>query len=183
MRFLEQFRHMVGLLGRVISPSQGLYLHRTTQHRKTRDKHPCLKWDSNPRSQQPPAKTHASDRTATVTGTIPTFPKRNKLKGSKKRCFSRFTRGTRQSEFLTWACKSVKTFNQNTRYESRTHVHCKSCTTRDSTANTGSIVSRLLGRISARIFVHTPGKNTSELKKLCFLGRTNFIKKTSLKVF
>jgi hypothetical protein len=27
---------MVGLLGRVISPSQGLYLHRTTQHRNTR---------------------------------------------------------------------------------------------------------------------------------------------------
>jgi hypothetical protein len=52
-RFLELFRHMVGLLGRVISPSQGLYLHRTTQHRKTRDKHPCLKRDSNPRSQQP----------------------------------------------------------------------------------------------------------------------------------
>jgi hypothetical protein len=36
MRFLELFRHMVGLLGRVISPSQGHYLHRTTQHRKTR---------------------------------------------------------------------------------------------------------------------------------------------------
>jgi hypothetical protein len=53
MRFLELFRHMVGLLGRVISPSQGLYLHRTTQHRKTRDKHPCLGRDSNPRSQQP----------------------------------------------------------------------------------------------------------------------------------
>jgi hypothetical protein len=35
-RFLELFRHIVGLLGRVISPSQGLYLHRTTQHRKTR---------------------------------------------------------------------------------------------------------------------------------------------------
>jgi hypothetical protein len=32
---LELFRHTVGLLGRVISPSQGLYLHRTTQHRKT----------------------------------------------------------------------------------------------------------------------------------------------------
>jgi hypothetical protein len=30
-RFLGLFRHMVGLLGRVISPSQGLYLHRTTQ--------------------------------------------------------------------------------------------------------------------------------------------------------
>jgi hypothetical protein len=35
-RLLELFRHMVGLLGRVISPSQDLYLHRTTQHRKTR---------------------------------------------------------------------------------------------------------------------------------------------------
>jgi hypothetical protein len=35
-RFLELFRQTVGLLGRVISPSQGLYLHRTTQHRKTR---------------------------------------------------------------------------------------------------------------------------------------------------
>jgi hypothetical protein len=34
-RFLELFRHMVGLLGRVISSSQGLYLHRTTQHKKT----------------------------------------------------------------------------------------------------------------------------------------------------
>jgi hypothetical protein len=28
--------HSVGFLGRVISSSQGLYLHRTTQHRKTR---------------------------------------------------------------------------------------------------------------------------------------------------
>jgi hypothetical protein len=35
-RFLELFRHMVGLLGRVMNPSQGLYLHRTAQHRKTR---------------------------------------------------------------------------------------------------------------------------------------------------
>jgi hypothetical protein len=52
-RFLELFRHVAGLLGRVISPSQGLYLHRTTQHRKTRDKHPCFERDPNPRSQQP----------------------------------------------------------------------------------------------------------------------------------
>jgi hypothetical protein len=52
-RFLELFRHVVGLLGRVISPSQGLYLHRTKQHKKDADKHPCLKRDSNPRSQQP----------------------------------------------------------------------------------------------------------------------------------
>jgi hypothetical protein len=53
-RFLELFRHMVGLLGRVISPSQGLYLptqDNTTQ--KDADKHPCLERDSNPRSQQP----------------------------------------------------------------------------------------------------------------------------------
>jgi hypothetical protein len=35
-RFLKLFRHMVGLPGRVVSPSQGLYLHRTTPHRKTR---------------------------------------------------------------------------------------------------------------------------------------------------
>jgi hypothetical protein len=30
------FRQLLGLLGRGVSPSQGLYLHRTTQHRKTR---------------------------------------------------------------------------------------------------------------------------------------------------
>jgi hypothetical protein len=63
-RFLEVFR----LLGRVISPSQGLYLHRTIQHRKTRDKHPCFKRDSNPRSQQPTGQNPRLS-TATVTGT------------------------------------------------------------------------------------------------------------------
>jgi hypothetical protein len=30
-----------------------LYLHRTAQHINTRDEHPCPKWDSNSRSQQP----------------------------------------------------------------------------------------------------------------------------------
>jgi hypothetical protein len=35
-RILKLFRHLVRLLGWVISPSQGLYLHRTTQHRKMR---------------------------------------------------------------------------------------------------------------------------------------------------
>jgi hypothetical protein len=39
-RFLKLFRHMVGLLGRVISSSQGLYLHRTAQHRKTQTSMP-----------------------------------------------------------------------------------------------------------------------------------------------
>jgi hypothetical protein len=67
-RFLELFRQMVGILGRVISPSQGLYLHRTTQHRKTRTNIHAL---SGIRTHDPgnqPAKIHASDRTATVTG-------------------------------------------------------------------------------------------------------------------
>jgi hypothetical protein len=55
IQFRNHFSQMVELLGRVISPSQGLYLN-TGQHRHrinayTHTKHPCLKWDSNPRSQ------------------------------------------------------------------------------------------------------------------------------------
>jgi hypothetical protein len=34
-QFLGSIRHLVGLLGRGISPAQGLYLRRTTQHRET----------------------------------------------------------------------------------------------------------------------------------------------------
>jgi hypothetical protein len=34
-QFLGSIGHLVGLLGGEISPAQGLYLHRTTQHRKT----------------------------------------------------------------------------------------------------------------------------------------------------
>jgi hypothetical protein len=60
---------MVGLLGRVISPSQGLYLHRTTQHWKTRTKIHALSGIRTHDPSNQPAKTHASDRTATVTGT------------------------------------------------------------------------------------------------------------------
>jgi hypothetical protein len=47
------YTQAVGLLRRGISPSQGLYLH-TEQHKhriNTQYRHPCLKWDSNPRSQ------------------------------------------------------------------------------------------------------------------------------------
>jgi hypothetical protein len=42
---------LVGLLGWVISPSQGRYLH-TGQHKHSinANRHPCLEWDSNPRS-------------------------------------------------------------------------------------------------------------------------------------
>jgi hypothetical protein len=67
-RFLELFRHMVALLGRVISPLQGLYLHRTTQHRKTRTNIHALSGIRTYDPSNQPAKTHASDRTATVTG-------------------------------------------------------------------------------------------------------------------
>jgi hypothetical protein len=67
-RFLELFRHIVGLLGRVISPSQGLYLHRTTQHRKTRTNIHTLSGIRTHDPSNQPAKNHASDRTATVTG-------------------------------------------------------------------------------------------------------------------
>jgi hypothetical protein len=66
-RFLELFRHMVGLLGRVISPSQGHYLHRTTQHRKTRTNIHALSGIQTHDPSNQPDKTHASDRTATVT--------------------------------------------------------------------------------------------------------------------
>jgi hypothetical protein len=67
-RFLELFRHMVGLLGRVICPSQGFYLHRTTQHRKTRTNIHALSGIRTHDPSNQPAKTQASDRTATVTG-------------------------------------------------------------------------------------------------------------------
>jgi hypothetical protein len=43
--------HSLGLLGRVISPSQGRYL--TQTQNKHTHKHPCLEWHSNPRSQLP----------------------------------------------------------------------------------------------------------------------------------
>jgi hypothetical protein len=47
------FTQTAGLLGRVISSSQGRYLN-TEQHkyRINAHRHPCLEWDSNPRSQR-----------------------------------------------------------------------------------------------------------------------------------
>jgi hypothetical protein len=51
--FLD-FRQSVGLLGRVISSSQGLYLYTNRKtHTRTHTKHPCPEWDSNPRSRLP----------------------------------------------------------------------------------------------------------------------------------
>jgi hypothetical protein len=51
IQFRNHFSQTVGLLGRVISPSQGLYLITGQyKHRIDGHKHPSLKWDSNPRS-------------------------------------------------------------------------------------------------------------------------------------
>jgi hypothetical protein len=46
LQFLN-LRHSVGLLGRVISPSQGRYLTQT----QNKHRHLCLEWDSKPRPQ------------------------------------------------------------------------------------------------------------------------------------
>jgi hypothetical protein len=48
LKLMIPFRQLVGLRGRGISPTQGLYLHRTTQTQKNAGTHPCLEWDSNP---------------------------------------------------------------------------------------------------------------------------------------
>jgi hypothetical protein len=49
-----QLTHTIGFLLWTSDQSRrGLYLHRTTQHRNTRDKHQCPQRDSNPRPQQP----------------------------------------------------------------------------------------------------------------------------------
>jgi hypothetical protein len=57
----SSFRHTVGLLAPVISPSQGLCLHRTTQRGETKDKHQCLKRDSNSRSSVRAPEARASN--------------------------------------------------------------------------------------------------------------------------
>jgi hypothetical protein len=60
-------RQSVWLLGRGISPSQGLYLNTGQhKHRKTHThiKHPCPKWDSNPRSQRPRERRQFMHQTA-----------------------------------------------------------------------------------------------------------------------
>jgi hypothetical protein len=56
LQFLNP-RQSVGLLGRGISPTEGHYLHRTTQTQNKR-KHPCLEWDSNPRSHRSRGRRH-----------------------------------------------------------------------------------------------------------------------------
>jgi hypothetical protein len=55
---LTLFRNLINTHGRTPSDEwsarrKGLYLHRTTQHINTTDKHPCPQRNSNQRSQQP----------------------------------------------------------------------------------------------------------------------------------
>jgi hypothetical protein len=46
-------RYSVGLLGRVISSSQGLYLYTNKEKRTYTNRHPYPEWNSNPRSRRP----------------------------------------------------------------------------------------------------------------------------------
>jgi hypothetical protein len=57
-------RYIVGLLERAVNLSQRLYLHGITQRRETKEKHPCLKKDSNPRSTGRKLKVQTLDRAA-----------------------------------------------------------------------------------------------------------------------
>jgi hypothetical protein len=50
--FVILFTNTVGLPGRVISPSQGRYLHTTRTQNKRTHRHSFLEWDSNPLSQR-----------------------------------------------------------------------------------------------------------------------------------
>jgi hypothetical protein len=60
---LLDLRHSIGLLGRVISSSQSLYLH-TNKRAHTNTKHLCPVWDSNPRSQLPSERRQCMPKTA-----------------------------------------------------------------------------------------------------------------------
>jgi hypothetical protein len=52
--FFLNLNQSVGLLGRVISSSQGLYLYTNIEKSTdTNTKHPCPEWDSNTRSRLP----------------------------------------------------------------------------------------------------------------------------------
>lgn len=58
------FKRTVGLPGRMVSSSQGLSLHRTTQRGETKDKHSCSKRDTNTRSSVGMLKVLALDSAA-----------------------------------------------------------------------------------------------------------------------
>jgi hypothetical protein len=62
---MNQFKHMAGLFGQVINPSQRLCLDRTAQHRKTRTNIHGLSWIRTRNPSIEAAKTHAIDCEAT----------------------------------------------------------------------------------------------------------------------
>jgi hypothetical protein len=71
--FLD-LRQSVGLLGRVISSSQGLYLYTNTEKRTQRQKHqtsmPLVGFELTIPASERAKTVHALDRSATVTGTV-----------------------------------------------------------------------------------------------------------------
>jgi hypothetical protein len=72
IQFRNHFSQTVGLLGRVISSSQGRYLHRTTQaqNKRTQTSMPCVGFEPTIPLSERAKKVHASDCAATVTGSI-----------------------------------------------------------------------------------------------------------------
>jgi hypothetical protein len=71
----------------MISPSQGLYLHRTTQHRKTRTNIHALSGIRTHDPSNQPVETHASDRTATAIGNMAYwYPNYKKIELHNNKC-------------------------------------------------------------------------------------------------
>jgi hypothetical protein len=84
LRFTSVFyilRQLVGLLGRVISSSQGSYLYTNTEkhtHIHTNTKHLCPEWDSNPRFRLPSERKQCMPHTARLP--LPAKTRISKLK-------------------------------------------------------------------------------------------------------
>jgi hypothetical protein len=78
---LLDLEQLAGLLGRVISSSQGFYLYTNTERtHNTNTKHPCPEWDSNPRPRSLREQRQLMpylDRSATVTG-LPSITNKKK---------------------------------------------------------------------------------------------------------
>jgi hypothetical protein len=75
-QFLGSIRHLVGLLGWGISPAQGLYLQRTTQHNKERRRQtsmPRAGFEAAIPMLERPKTVLALDRSAIETGVLQTW--------------------------------------------------------------------------------------------------------------
>jgi hypothetical protein len=67
-QFLGSIRHLVRLLGGGISPAHGLYLHRTTQHRRRQTSMPQAEFETAIPMFERPKTVLALDCSATETG-------------------------------------------------------------------------------------------------------------------